>query len=1511
MTYVTYSPIRIVNNEDGTFSYKSEVVLSGDTFYDSTTALNLGNGLLADLTITDADASSATLTFYGDNIDKLLATDFLAVTLPADFYFGSGEQPDSHSVDIPVAMVNKANHKATGKLSVIGSFIQGQELSVSNKLKDTDGLGKMHYQWLSNDAPISGVTKNVYTLTQTDVGKTIAVRANYIDDKGTFESVTSTTVSKVKNVNDLPTGNVFIAGLPVRGEILTASNTLIDADGVGVISYQWLANGKAMKGATANTYTLTKAEDGKKISVSASYIDGFKHAEKVSSLPSDVVTHVNHLPTGTVVVSGIFEEKETLTVTNTLADLDGLGTVSYQWQADGKVIKGATKSTYTLKESDVGKAISVIANYKDADGTAESVSSSILSKVLYPENTAKITTNFSDVKAVQKIVSDSSSLLSILLGIGTDAVVLNNINKMIKREMMDTVSSFEGSNSKISYTLKNGDYVAVYGDNFLSGKYDITQLDYKFSSSNVLLSVFGSFPTDTKNLAVYSKTVLFDGVNTLTVTPDVTNKLISTMKYESPNSSLSATKIDLPDIYGTYNSSYQITSLDLASNGQEFHFKGNKIVKSGTLTNSPDNYIAVVMNGNDTVTGTKTSEYLFGYLGDDTLNAGVGDDTLEGGLGKDILDGGIGSNVAVYSGNKTSYTVSKMGAKYQISGGTDGYDTLRNIQFLQFNDGIVAIDSMLNATIQVSTVLPLPTDEKTTVTKTIGGGTLTVTQKERPYEDGYNSGAFAAIKFDGSVVTWGKAGSGGDSAVYHSDSITYESIKNYSVKDQLNGAIPITQIYSGGSAFAALRADGSVITWGDADSGGDSRIHSSPYNDPSSVTSPIPVGDSYSVADQLDGTVKVTQIYSNEDDAFAALREDGSVVTWGNSGYGGDSTAVAKQLNGTIDVVKIFTNYGAFMALRADGSVVTWGRASAGGDSSVYHNDYSVYPSVVTNYSVADKLDGTVKVTSIYSNNDNSFAALREDGSVVTWGEDVTGGDSSSVADKLDGSVKVTQIYSTNGNGGMMMSDRSSFAALREDGSVVTWGSPSSGGDSSVYHFDATGYSYVKDYSVANQLDGTIDVMKIYPSFNGGSFAALRTDGSVITWGQASSGGDSSVYSYHLDTASPLNLYNSPKLIKDYSIANQLDGFIKVTEIYAGLDNRYSSGFSSDDIAFAALREDGSVVTWGEASSGGDGGIYHKDSLTNTYIKDSSVANQLDGSVKVTKIYISGNSFAALREDGSVVTWGDSSFGGESQSVTNQLDGSIDVININSNGDAFSALRADGSVITWGDKNSGGDSSVVANELDGKIKVTNVYPNNGGFSALREDGVLVTWGASGVASNSAVANNLKSGIVSIVNPLTDNFYESPVNTTTATSNNDVLKGTSKNDTISGLEGNDTLIGGLGTDILTGGSGADVFKFNSADESEISLKLPDNITDFNSNDGDKIDLSFIDINAAALNKKAFSFIGSEEFSKTDASGQLRFDVTSHILYGSSNADNKAEFSIQLNGVSSLVISDFIL
>ncbi|CAE8651929.1 unnamed protein product [Polarella glacialis] len=66
--------------------------------------------------------------------------------------------------------------------------------------------------------------------------------------------------------------------------------------------------------------------------------------------------------------------------------------------------------------------------------------------------------------------------------------------------------------------------------------------------------------------------------------------------------------------------------------------------------------------------------------------------------------------------------------------------------------------------------------------------------------------------------------------------------------------------------------------------------------------------------------------------AFAAIKANGSVVTWGRDALGGNSSAIAPLL--TEGVVQICGTIGAFVAIKANGSVVTWGNADYGGNSS-------------------------------------------------------------------------------------------------------------------------------------------------------------------------------------------------------------------------------------------------------------------------------------------------------------------------------------------------------------------------------------------------------------------------------------------------------------------------------------------------------------------------------------------------------------------------------------------------
>lgn len=139
--------------------------------------------------------------------------------------------------------------------------------------------------------------------------------------------------------------------------------------------------------------------------------------------------------------------------------------------------------------------------------------------------------------------------------------------------------------------------------------------------------------------------------------------------------------------------------------------------------------------------------------------------------------------------------------------------------------------------------------------------------------------------------------------------------------------------------------------------------------------------------------------------------------------------------------------------------------------------------------------------------------------------------------------------------------------------------------------------------------------------------------------------------------------------------------------------------------------------------------------------------------------------------------------------------------------------------------------------------------------------------------------------------------------------NDVLNGGAGNDILNGGAGNDRLIGAAGKDQMTGGLGADIFVFNVVTDS-VGGANRDIITDFNRAQGDKINLAAVDANAALAGNQSFTFIGTSAFS-ANATGQLRFDVATNTLFGSVNADATAEFSIKLNGVTSVLGTDLIL
>ena len=230
-----------------------------------------------------------------------------------------------------------------------------------------------------------------------------------------------------------------------------------------------------------------------------------------------------------------------------------------------------------------------------------------------------------------------------------------------------------------------------------------------------------------------------------------------------------------------------------------------------------------------------------------------------------------------------------------------------------------------------------------------------------------------ALKEDGTVWTWGNNyfGQLGDG--------TYGGHENTMKPPlQVSNLNNVVAIAAGMGHSIALKADGTVWTWGANSSGqlGDGAT----YN-----ISPTPV--------QVSNLTNVIAIAAGEYHSLA-LKADGTVWTWGSNDFGqlGDGTTINRntpvQVNSLNNAVNIAAGWSYSVALKEDGTVWAWGRNDYGqlGDGT---NEDNYIPVQVSN------LNNVVAVAAGMWHS----IALKEDGSIWTWGRNDSGqlGDGSSI----------------------------------------------------------------------------------------------------------------------------------------------------------------------------------------------------------------------------------------------------------------------------------------------------------------------------------------------------------------------------------------------------------------------------------------------------------------------------------------------------------------------------------
>ncbi|MEI6077296.1 MAG: hypothetical protein WCS94_17075 [Verrucomicrobiota bacterium] len=255
---------------------------------------------------------------------------------------------------------------------------------------------------------------------------------------------------------------------------------------------------------------------------------------------------------------------------------------------------------------------------------------------------------------------------------------------------------------------------------------------------------------------------------------------------------------------------------------------------------------------------------------------------------------------------------------------------------------------------------------------------------------------------------------------------------------------------------------------------------------------------------------------------------------------------------------------------------------------------------------------GEVVVASQVLNNVNAIGAgyghglaLKGDGTVVGWGANYLG--------KAIGLI-TDYPYRTNGQvmiDGLVLSNVTAIAAgqthnlaLKNDGTVVAWGSLNSGVKVGVPS------SISNVVAIAAGCDGSL---------------ALKNDGTVIGWNMRIPAGLSNIVA--------IAAANTPW---SQGLVLRKDGV--VIEWSRGVAWENGQVVASNAVAIAegdahglALQHDGTVVEWGSYDSGFSGG-----GLTNS--KLVIIGGQTLSSV--VAIAASGDISMALKSDGSVVAWG-------------------------------------------------------------------------------------------------------------------------------------------------------------------------------------------------------------------------------------------------------------------------------
>ena len=203
------------------------------------------------------------------------------------------------------------------------------------------------------------------------------------------------------------------------------------------------------------------------ISTDVEYLN-FNYGRTIVTLSNGTITAntTNNSPTGAVTISGTIRQNETLNLSNSISDSDGVGALTYKWRvsSDNKTWTDLSSgSTLKLTESEVGKYLCAYVSYVDGKGNTETVSSTATAAVVNVNDAPVGTVSITGIAKSGQVLTASNNLTD-LDGLGAISYAWQSSSDGLNWINLSNGTTLTVANTLVGkYIRANATYIDAHG----------------------------------------------------------------------------------------------------------------------------------------------------------------------------------------------------------------------------------------------------------------------------------------------------------------------------------------------------------------------------------------------------------------------------------------------------------------------------------------------------------------------------------------------------------------------------------------------------------------------------------------------------------------------------------------------------------------------------------------------------------------------------------------------------------------------------------------------------------------------------------------------------------------------------------------------------------------------------------------------------------------------------------------------------------------------------------------